>query len=180
MYLLKWRGAGWATGLEGMPERRHIGAPLGQEDGDGHFLQRRQNEGGCGALERPSRSANQKNHNGGSHKDCGHLSGPGVIADQQAILQKPEQGRRAVGPQRGDKKGCLPAGGHAAAHLAHLARERSDHTLQATALVHEAYLRLADQTRLTWKDRAHFYGIAARTSPGMVPLLSWVESKGPP
>jgi RNA polymerase sigma factor (TIGR02999 family) len=45
---------------------------------------------------------------------------------------------------------------------AHLARERGDHTLQATALVHEAYLRLADQTQLDWKDRAHFYGVAAR------------------
>ncbi len=44
----------------------------------------------------------------------------------------------------------------------YLRRERADHTLQATALVHEAYLRLADETRLTWKDRAHFYGIAAR------------------
>jgi RNA polymerase sigma factor (TIGR02999 family) len=44
----------------------------------------------------------------------------------------------------------------------YLARERGDHTLQPTALVHEAYLRLADATRLTWKDRAHFYGIAAR------------------
>jgi RNA polymerase sigma factor (TIGR02999 family) len=44
----------------------------------------------------------------------------------------------------------------------YLARERTHHTLQATALVHEAYLRLADQTRLGWKDRAHFYGIAAR------------------
>ncbi len=43
----------------------------------------------------------------------------------------------------------------------YLGRERNDHTLQATALVHEAYLRLADETRLTWKDRAHFYGIAA-------------------
>src|SRR5437588_7530252 len=44
----------------------------------------------------------------------------------------------------------------------YLARERGDHTLQATALVHEAYLRLTDQTQLSWKDRAHFYGIAAR------------------
>ena len=44
----------------------------------------------------------------------------------------------------------------------YLARERGDHTLQATALVHEAYLCLADETQLTWKDRAHFYGIAAR------------------
>ena len=44
----------------------------------------------------------------------------------------------------------------------YVARERADHTLQATALVHETYLRLADQTQLNWKDRVHFYGIAAR------------------
>ncbi len=40
--------------------------------------------------------------------------------------------------------------------------ERTGHTLGTTALVHEAYLRLADQTRLEYRDRAHFYGIAAR------------------
>ena len=39
--------------------------------------------------------------------------------------------------------------------------ERSDHTLQPTALVHEAYLRLVDQTTVNWRDRAHFLGIAA-------------------
>lgn len=44
----------------------------------------------------------------------------------------------------------------------YLGRERADHTLQATALVHEAYLRLVDDNSVTWKDRAHFYGIAAR------------------
>jgi RNA polymerase sigma factor (TIGR02999 family) len=44
----------------------------------------------------------------------------------------------------------------------YLQRERSDHTLQATALVHEAYLRLVDDSQTCWKDRAHFYGIAAR------------------
>jgi len=44
----------------------------------------------------------------------------------------------------------------------YLRRERSDHTLQPTALVHEAYLRLVDQTRLTWQNRAHFYGVAAQ------------------
>src|SRR5207248_6642776 len=44
----------------------------------------------------------------------------------------------------------------------YLARERSDHTLQPTALVHEAYLCLVDEKSVTWKDRAHFYGIAAR------------------
>jgi RNA polymerase sigma factor (TIGR02999 family) len=44
----------------------------------------------------------------------------------------------------------------------YLRRERSDHTLQATALVHEAYLKLVDEKRVTWKNRAHFCGIAAR------------------
>lgn len=44
----------------------------------------------------------------------------------------------------------------------YLQRERADHTLQATALVHEAYLRMVDDKGMTWKDRAHFYGIAAR------------------
>lgn len=44
----------------------------------------------------------------------------------------------------------------------HLARERGGHTLQPTALVNEAYLRLVDQTRVNWQNRAHFYGIAAR------------------
>jgi RNA polymerase sigma factor (TIGR02999 family) len=44
----------------------------------------------------------------------------------------------------------------------YLARERGDHTLQATALVHEAYLRLVNDTGVNWKDRAHFYGVAAR------------------
>ncbi len=44
----------------------------------------------------------------------------------------------------------------------YLQRERPDHTLQATALVHEAYLRLVDQTTITCQNRAHFLGIAAR------------------
>lgn len=49
-------------------------------------------------------------------------------------------------------------------HLArhHLAAERGDHTLQSTALVHEAYLRLAGQTSLPAENRAHFFAIAAR------------------
>jgi RNA polymerase sigma-70 factor (ECF subfamily) len=42
-----------------------------------------------------------------------------------------------------------------------LFRERDGHTLQPTALVHEAYLRLVDQTRVNWQNRAHFYGIAS-------------------
>lgn len=44
----------------------------------------------------------------------------------------------------------------------YLQGERADHTLQATALVHEAYLRLVDQNRVTWQSRAHFCGVAAQ------------------
>ena len=43
----------------------------------------------------------------------------------------------------------------------YLRSERPDHTLQPTALVHEAYLRLIDQTRVRCQNRAHFFGIAA-------------------
>lgn len=40
--------------------------------------------------------------------------------------------------------------------------ERAQHTLGTTALVHEAYLRLVDQRRADWRDRAHFFAVAAR------------------
>lgn len=43
----------------------------------------------------------------------------------------------------------------------YLRRERADHTLQATGLVHEAYLRLVDQTAASWQNRAQFFGVAA-------------------
>jgi RNA polymerase sigma factor (TIGR02999 family) len=45
---------------------------------------------------------------------------------------------------------------------AYLRRERTDHTLQPTALVNEAYLRLIGQERVVWRSRAHFYGVAAQ------------------
>lgn len=44
----------------------------------------------------------------------------------------------------------------------YLNRERSNHTLQPTALVHEAYLRLIGQKEIEWQNRAHFFGISAR------------------
>lgn len=44
----------------------------------------------------------------------------------------------------------------------YLNRERHDHTLQATALVHEAYLRLIDQRKVDWKNRSQFFGLAAQ------------------
>ena len=40
--------------------------------------------------------------------------------------------------------------------------ERADHTLQPTALVHEAYIRLVDQRQVDWRNRAHFFGVAAQ------------------
>ncbi len=43
-----------------------------------------------------------------------------------------------------------------------LGRERREHTLGTTALVHEAYLRLVDQRRVVWRGRAHFFGVAAQ------------------
>src|SRR5262245_529547 len=44
----------------------------------------------------------------------------------------------------------------------HLRKERKSHTLQPTALVHEAYLRLVGQNNPRWENRTHFYGVAAR------------------
>ena len=51
---------------------------------------------------------------------------------------------------------------HRLAHR-HLGRERAGHTLQTTALVHEAYMRLIDQNEVQWQNRAHFFAIAAQT-----------------
>lgn len=45
---------------------------------------------------------------------------------------------------------------------AHMGRERAQHTLQATALVHEAYTRLMDCSRMEWRDRVHFFSVASR------------------
>ncbi|CAN5128476.1 ECF-type sigma factor [soil metagenome] len=43
-----------------------------------------------------------------------------------------------------------------------MAKERSNHTLQPTALVHEAFIKLSEQTGIDWQNRSHFYGIASR------------------
>ena len=45
---------------------------------------------------------------------------------------------------------------------AYLRRERSNHTLQSTALVHEAFMRMVHQQDVQWKNRAHFFAIAAQ------------------
>jgi RNA polymerase sigma factor (TIGR02999 family) len=51
---------------------------------------------------------------------------------------------------------------HRLAHQ-YMRRERPGHTLQTSALVNEAYLKLCDQTRVRWQNRAHFFAIAAQT-----------------
>jgi RNA polymerase sigma-70 factor, ECF subfamily len=50
---------------------------------------------------------------------------------------------------------------HRLAH-SYMRREKADHTLQTTALIHETYLRLIDQRSVQWQNRAHFFGIAAQ------------------
>ncbi|REJ77489.1 MAG: RNA polymerase subunit sigma-70 [Acidobacteria bacterium] len=45
---------------------------------------------------------------------------------------------------------------------AYMRRQRSDHTLQTTALVNEAYMRLIDSSRIRWQDRNHFFAMSAR------------------
>ncbi len=46
--------------------------------------------------------------------------------------------------------------------VGYLRHERPDHTLQPTALIHEAYIRLVGQRRVAWQNRAHFFGVAAQ------------------
>jgi len=57
----------------------------------------------------------------------------------------------------------------------YLRRERSDHTLQPTALVHEAYMRLSEQRRVDWRDRAQFFGIAAQMMRRI--LVNYAEAR---
>ncbi|MFN2576447.1 MAG: sigma-70 family RNA polymerase sigma factor [Pyrinomonadaceae bacterium] len=57
----------------------------------------------------------------------------------------------------------------------YLRQERSDHTLQPTGLVHEAYLRLINQQRVDWRNRAQFFGLAASMMRRI--LVNHAESK---
>ena len=61
-------------------------------------------------------------------------------------------------------KGLTPIVYEELRRLAHryMERERPDHTLQTTALVNEAYMRLVDYTRMQWQNRAHFFAVAAQ------------------
>ena len=75
-----------------------------------------------------------------------------------AMLRAWGEGNRAVLDQ------LLPLVHHELHRQAHryLRRERANHTLQTTALINEAYLKLVDQRAVQWQNRAHFFGIAAQ------------------
>ena len=57
-----------------------------------------------------------------------------------------------------------------------LREERPDHTLQPTALIHEAYLKLANGKQVQWQNRAHFFGVAARAMREV--LIDYARKKG--
>lgn len=57
----------------------------------------------------------------------------------------------------------------------YLRRERPDHTLQPTALVNEAFLKLVDQRAVRWQSRAHFFGIAAQAMRRI--LVDWARAR---
>jgi len=58
----------------------------------------------------------------------------------------------------------------------YMRRERAGHTLQTTALINEAYVRLINARRVSWQNRAHFYGIAARVMRRI--LVDFAREKG--
>ena len=58
----------------------------------------------------------------------------------------------------------------------HMAHERAGHTLQATALVNEAYVRLIDVRQVNWQDRAHFFAMSSRLMRRI--LVDFARSKG--
>ncbi|MEM7583337.1 MAG: ECF-type sigma factor [Acidobacteriota bacterium] len=58
----------------------------------------------------------------------------------------------------------------------HLRKERRDHTLPTSALVHEAYLKLIDQDRMAWRNRSHFFAIASQVMRRM--LVDHARTRG--
>ena len=58
----------------------------------------------------------------------------------------------------------------------HMRKERPGHTLQTSALVNEAFVRLVDQSEVEWQNRAHFFGIAAEMMRRI--LVDYARSRG--
>lgn len=87
-----------------------------------------------------------------------------MVAHWQSEKEFLEETARWLGEGERDLADALPRVYNELREVAgiYLRRERSNHTLQPTALVHEAYLRLRDQRNVDWNNRAQFLGVAAR------------------
>lgn len=94
----------------------------------------------------------------------GVVEGDGPLASQPAVGDFTRLLKRASTGDRRDVDALLSAIYEDVRRLAvgQLKGERRDHTLQPTALVHEAYLKLIEQRATDWNDRAHFFAVAAR------------------
>ena len=95
--------------------------------------------------------------------------------DSQDISQLVNQIAQGDQASAGELMELVYAQLRAAAQQA-IASERPDHTLQATALVHEAYMRLAGPRKLPWQNRAHFYAAAAQAMRRI--LIDHARAKG--
>lgn len=104
----------------------------------------------------------------------GNVDPPGRGAENREAMSLADQGGDRTSPHRAEVTRLLQAGSEGRAALFELVYgelrgiaggrmrgERGAHTLQATALVHEAWLRLVDQERTDWKDRQHFFAAAS-------------------
>ena len=83
-------------------------------------------------------------------------AGPPPSGDITGLLQKMQADQQAA-----PELIALVYGELRRIAAAYMRSERATHTLQPTALIHEAWMRLADQTRVNWRDRAHFFGVSA-------------------
>lgn len=101
---------------------------------------------------RPRHGRMDEGHGGDGRGSSGDA---GEVTRLLAAVEAGEQGAldRLAGAVYGDLK---------ALGRRHLQRERRDHTLQPTAIVHEAFVRLVAQRDVTWRGRAHFFAIAGR------------------
>lgn len=114
----------------------------------------------CGASSIPKRAGHSYQSRSG---ECGNGDRERRImdfssAEVTALLGELAKGNADAGPK------LIPLVYDELRRMAdrYMRRERSDHTLQTTALVHEAYLKLVDQHSVTWQNRAHFFGVAAQ------------------
>jgi RNA polymerase sigma factor (TIGR02999 family) len=89
------------------------------------------------------------------HRETAMADEPGEIT---LLLQKVKEGQ----PEATDELIRLVYQELRRIAAAYLWKEQPGHTLQPTALINEAWLRLADQTRVDWRDRRHFFGVAAQ------------------